>query len=57
MGLVNIGKVAKMLNVCVKTVREYDKKGILKSYRNRANNYRMYDVDEVNDFIRKLIIK
>ncbi|MFH1460950.1 MAG: MerR family DNA-binding transcriptional regulator [Patescibacteria group bacterium] len=54
MRYLNIKDTAKLLHVTPLTLRNWDKKGILKPYRNPANNYRVYRLDQIEGFLRKL---
>ncbi len=49
-----IKEVAKILGVTPLTLRNWDKKGKLKAYRNPINNYRIYKLEEVELFLRKI---
>ena len=49
-----IKETAKILGVTSLTLRNWDKKGKLKAYRNPINNYRLYKVEEVEFFLRKI---
>ena len=49
-----IKHVANMLGVTPLTLRNWDKKGILTAYRNPVNNYRMYRLDQVELFQRRI---
>ena len=49
-----IKEVAKLLNVTNLTLRNWDKAGKLKAYRNPINNYRLYKPEDIELFIRKL---
>ena len=50
----NIKRAAKYLGVTALTLRNWDKKGILTSYRNPVNNYRVYRIDQLEMFLRRL---
>ncbi len=54
MKYLTIKKAAKLLHVTPLTLRNWDKKGILKPYRNPVNNYRVYRLDQIEGFLRKL---
>ena len=54
MKYLTIKKAAKLLHVTPLTLRNWDKRGILKPYRNPANNYRVYRLDQIENFLRKL---
>jgi len=45
--LKTISEAAKILNVSSDTLRRWDKKGIIKSFRS-DRNFRLFDVDEIN---------
>lgn len=46
MKLMKIGSIAERLGIDQKTIRFYERKGLLRPYRNR-NNYRLYSKDDV----------
>lgn len=50
----SIKQAAKMLGVTPLTLRNWDKKGTLTSYRNPVNNYRVYRMDQLEMFMRKI---
>jgi excisionase family DNA binding protein len=52
-----IGEAARFLGVTEMTLRRWDKAGKLKSYRNPANNYRLYKKRELEKFLRKIARK
>jgi DNA-binding transcriptional MerR regulator len=54
MKYITIKKAAKLLHVTPLTLRNWDKKGILKPYRHPVNNYRMYRLDQIEAFLRQL---
>ncbi|MEA2113160.1 MAG: MerR family DNA-binding transcriptional regulator [Patescibacteria group bacterium] len=54
MKYLTIKQASKLLHVTPLTLRNWDKKGILKPYRNPANNYRVYRIDQVEAFLRRL---
>ena len=54
MKYLTIKKAAKLLHVTPLTLRNWDKKGILKPYRNPVNNCRVYRLDQIEGFLRKL---
>lgn len=54
MKYITIKKAAKLLHVTPLTLRNWDKKGILKAYRHPVNNYRMYRLDQIEAFLREL---
>ena len=41
----SVNEVAKIVGVTPLTVRNWDKKGRLRAYRNPVNNYRLYKID------------
>lgn len=49
-----IKEVAKVLGVTPLTLRNWDKVGKLKAYRNPINNYRVYKPEEIDLFLRKI---
>jgi len=49
-----IKEASEILNVSPLTLRNWDKKGILTAYRNPVNNYRVYKLDQVQMFLRKM---
>ena len=50
----SIKETAKILNVTPLTLRNWDKKGKLKAYRNPINNYRVYKSKDIELFLRQL---
>ncbi|MFH1769232.1 MAG: helix-turn-helix domain-containing protein [Parcubacteria group bacterium] len=42
-----VKEVSKIIGITPLTVRNWDKKGALVAYRNPVNNYRMYDIEDV----------
>lgn len=48
-----INEASKKLNVSIDTIRRWDKKGLIKSNRNK-NNYRIFNVDEIEELIEKI---
>ncbi|GAI00366.1 unnamed protein product [marine sediment metagenome] len=49
-----IKEVAKLLGVTPLTLRNWDKTGKLKAYRNPINNYRVYKPEEIELFFRRI---
>ena len=49
-----IKKAAKLLHVTPLTLRNWDKGGKLRAYRHPANNYRVYRLDQIEEFLRRL---
>jgi len=54
MKYLTIKQASKLIHVTPLTLRNWDKKGILKPYRNPVNNYRVYRLDQIEGFLRKL---
>lgn len=50
----SIQEAAKFLRVSPLTLRNWDKRGVLAAYRNPANNYRVYRLDQLEVFLRKM---
>lgn len=46
-----VGEVAYILGVTPLTIRNWDKQGKLKAYRNPINNYRIYKALDIERFI------
>ena len=51
---ISIKDAAHMLGVTPLTLRNWDKKGILTAYRNPVNNYRVYRLDQIELFQRRI---
>ena len=49
-----IKEAAKLLGVTPLTLRNWDKSGKLRAYRNPINNYRLYKAEEIELFLRKI---
>ena len=49
-----IKEVADILGITPLTLRNWDKKGKLKAYRNPINNYRVYKPEDIELFLRKI---
>ena len=49
-----VKEVSKTLGVTPLTLRNWDKSGKLKAYRNPINNYRVYKSGEIELFLRKI---
>lgn len=47
-------EAARLLHVTPLTLRNWDKNGKLRPYRNPANNYRIYRLDQIELFLRSL---
>ncbi len=54
MKYITVGKAAKLLHVTTLTLRNWDKKGQLKAYRHPINNYRVYRLDQIEEFVRRI---
>ncbi len=54
MKYITIKDAAKLLHVTPLTLRNWDRKGLLKPYRNPVNNYRMYRLDQIESFLRRM---
>jgi len=54
MKYVTIKNAAKLLHVTPLTLRNWDRKGVLKPYRNPANNYRYYRLEQIEAFLRQV---
>jgi len=49
-----VKEVAKLLGVTPLTVRNWDKSGKLKAIRHPINNYRLYRLEDIETFLKKL---
>jgi DNA (cytosine-5)-methyltransferase 1 len=49
-----IQEASRILGVTPLTLRNWDKKGVLSAYRNPVNNYRVYRLDQIEHFLRKI---
>ena len=49
-----VQETAKVLGVTPQTLRNWDKTGKLKALRNPINNYRIYQIKEIELFVRKI---
>ncbi|MCG2809016.1 MAG: MerR family DNA-binding transcriptional regulator [Candidatus Portnoybacteria bacterium] len=54
MKYLTIKQASKLLHVTPLTLRNWDKKGILKPYRNPVNNYRVYRIEQIEEFLRRI---
>ena len=50
----NIKETSEILRVSPLTLRNWDKKGVLIAYRNPVNNYRVYRMDQIELFLRRI---
>ena len=51
---ITIKEAAKLLGVTPLTLRNWDKSGKLRAYRNPINKYRIYKTAEIELFLRKI---
>ena len=51
-----VNEVAKIFGVTPLTVRNWDKKGALVAHRNPVNNYRVYDISDVEALMKNIEI-
>jgi len=51
-----IKQAAKIMGITPLTLRNWDKNGKLKAYRNPVNNYRIYKNSQLELFLRKMEI-
>lgn len=49
-----VKKTANLLGVTPLTLRNWDKAGKLKAYRNPINHYRLYRPEDIEIFLRKI---
>ncbi|MBI4709457.1 MAG: MerR family DNA-binding transcriptional regulator [Candidatus Portnoybacteria bacterium] len=56
MKYLTVKKAAKLLHVTPLTLRNWDKAGKLKPYRHPINRYRLYRLDQIEIFLRRLEI-
>mgnify|MGYP000349374919 CR=1 FL=1 len=49
-----VKQVAELLGVTPLTVRNWDKSGKLKAIRHPINNYRLYRLEDIENFLKKL---
>ena len=49
-----VKEAAELLQVTPLTLRNWDKSGKLKAYRNPINNYRLYKPEDIELFLRKI---
>jgi len=49
-----VKEVAKLLGVTPLTVRNWDKSGKLRAYRNPLNNYRVYKIEDVEKLLKTI---
>jgi excisionase family DNA binding protein len=53
-GYMTIGEAAEFLGVTEMTLRRWDKAGKLKCYRNPVSNYRLYNISDLERFLKKV---
>ena len=53
-GFLNVSEAAKIIGVNTETLRRWDKSGKFSSSRNPINNYRVYRIEHVHQFIKEL---
>lgn len=53
-GYLTVGEAAELLGVTSETLRNWDRKGRLRAYRNPLNGYRLYRRDELIRFLAEL---
>ena len=53
-GFLTVSEAAKLIGVNKETLRRWDKSGKFSSSRNPINNYRVYQVEHVQHFIKEL---
>jgi MerR family copper efflux transcriptional regulator len=50
----SIKQASSVIGVTPLTLRNWDRNGKLRSYRNPINNYRYYRVDQIEAFLRQM---
>lgn len=50
---INIKEAAKLLGVSTNTLRNWEQKGKISTYRNPINDYRMYDKNDLSKLLDK----
>ena len=51
---ITIKQAAKVLGVSALTLRNWDKKGLLTPARHPINNYRVYNITDLEKFIKRI---
>ena len=51
---ITILQASRLLGVTPLTLRNWDKRAMLTAYRNPINNYRVYRLDQIELFLRKM---
>lgn len=46
-----IGEIAKLLGISTETIRNYEKKGIIRPYKEEDSNYRYFDIIQINHLL------
>ena len=49
-----IKEASDLLSITPQTLRKWEKKGVLVPYRNPVNNYRVYEVEQIEKFIEEM---
>ena len=49
-----VKEASDLLGITPQTLRKYEKRGILIPYRNPVNNYRMYELEQIERFIEEM---
>ncbi len=52
--LISIKEAAKILNVSKLTLRNWDNSGKLVAFRHPINNYRVYNLEDIENIIKKI---
>ena len=52
--LISIKEAAEILNVSKLTLRNWDNSGKLVAFRHPINNYRVYNLDDIENIIKKI---
>ncbi len=51
--LLSIGETANLLGISIDTLREWDKKEILRSFRPSPSSHRYYRQEDIENFLKK----
>jgi len=51
---ITVNEAASLLGVTPLTLRNWDKAGKLVALRNPLNNYRLYKIEDINFFLRRI---